>query len=354
MGKLGALRKYATPLFFLLVIAFFVYYFRNIDLEKLTTVDVDYFNLSIGVMLLLLARFWLSFTWGQILKMLGVNNFKYVDLNYVYAKSWLGRYIPGKFTWILGKIYFAFEQGISKSKLSISSILEASLQVGVAILLGATLIFATDGSLINTKSRILMGGITIIMFIVLYPPVFSSLVQIAYKTFQKTQMELTGYNNNSLLKLMGYFSGFSVVSGIAFFYIINAFDSIELDKLPFIIGTSSLSGAAGILALIAPSGIGVKEGVQLVLLKSLLTDEAIVIVLIAGRLASILADILFYWLSLILVKIYIEHHAFLDRKFLRTHIKDSCLKQRGKKWSPFFGQLDKGNFCLSLRYLLCF
>ncbi|SQH76835.1 conserved membrane protein of unknown function [Shewanella benthica] len=305
MKNFQSLRKIVTSVFFILVAIFFVYYFRNIDFDAIKDIELDYPSLSVGIFVLVAVRYWLSFTWSQMLKMLGVCSFSFADSNYVYAKSWLGRYIPGKVAWILGKIYFASEYGVAKSKLSISSLLEAGVQVAVALLIGVALVFFAGAAQLSFELKLFMGVSSVGVVVALIPVVFNRIVVLVYKLVKNEELRFTGYDSKLLLKLIGYYIFSGLLSGISFFFIVNAFSDVGIDNLLYLIGISNLSGAIGILAIIAPSGIGVREGVQLVCLQPILTDEVLVVVLIAGRTLSILADILFYFTSLML-KLYNE------------------------------------------------
>ena len=301
--SLLSLKKVITPFFYLAVVMFFSYYFRNINIENVINTPVNYFNLAVGLVLLVMARFWLSFTWGRILKMLGVRNFKFTDLNYVYAKSWLGRYIPGKIVWLLGKIHFASEHGVPKEKLAISAVLEMALLICVATFTGVLFIFFSNSDVLGINVKILMATVSLVMVVILLPPVFNKIVIWTFKLFKKTKIESTGYNYSSLLKMIAYFLFFCLINGLSFYFIVSSFEVIAFNLLGYMIGVQNISGVLGILAIIAPSGIGVREATQLILLQPILNNEILLIVLIAGRLACMLADLIFYGLSYLLQKL---------------------------------------------------
>jgi hypothetical protein len=56
----------------------------------------------------------------------------------------------------------------------------------------------------------------------------------------------------------------------------------------------NLAGAVGILSIFAPSGLGVRESVQLLLLPLVMPAEVGLVVTIAARLWSIAVDVAFY------------------------------------------------------------
>ncbi len=62
-------------------------------------------------------------------------------------------------------------------------------------------------------------------------------------------------------------------------------------------GAASLAGAASMLAIFAPSGIGVREGIQLVLFSLIMPKELALAVTIITRLWSVGMDFVFFGLS---------------------------------------------------------
>src|SRR5690242_13319516 len=92
-----------STVFFGLILLFLVIYIRSLDWNTLTSLDVDWSKLGIAVVLGLLFLFLGAYIWRVILKALGATNVPdFPTTNAVYAKAWMGRYIPGTVTWIAG------------------------------------------------------------------------------------------------------------------------------------------------------------------------------------------------------------------------------------------------------------
>src|SRR5690606_3920237 len=136
-NSLRLVKKLLPSLFYISIVVFLFLYLRSIDFSKLKGIEVAWQYLLLSGVFMLIARYIGVFVWMNILKNLGAKNLKEStpQLTYVYAKSWLGRYIPGTAPWILGKIYFASKLGVSKNKLAVSSLLEGALQIVVVIAL---------------------------------------------------------------------------------------------------------------------------------------------------------------------------------------------------------------------------
>lgn len=293
-------KKSITPVFYISVFVFFVYYFRDIEISRIKETDISSVHLVVATFLLVIARFWLSFTWGRILKFLGVSKFAFSEQNYVYAKSWLGRYIPGKVVWVLGKIHFASEHGISKRKIAISSVLEIGAQLFTAILVSSLFLLYSNNLSLAIEIRWILAATAITFILVLSPPILSWMLILIAKLFGKEWAELGDYNFRALLSMVGYFAVFCCISGSAFYVLVSAFISLPIANVGYMVAAQNISGVVGMLVMLAPSGIGAREGVQLLFLQPLMISETLVILLIVSRLIDILADLLFFFFSYIL------------------------------------------------------
>jgi uncharacterized membrane protein YbhN (UPF0104 family) len=65
----------------------------------------------------------------------------------------------------------------------------------------------------------------------------------------------------------------------------------------FVMGADTLAGAIGMIVIFAPSGIGVREGIQLTLLSLIMPKELALIITVVTRLWNVLVDLLFFALG---------------------------------------------------------
>lgn len=300
---IAILRKYGGVIFYVLLAVFFIMYIRSLDLSKLdiNTINPGYLILSGAAALGF--RFWGAYIWVIILRGLGAKNLRLSwPLLFVYAKSWMARYIPGTAPWILSKIYFASKHGISKNKLAVSSLLEAALQI-VSLLAFSLFILAIDTHTIkiNDTTKILLWICLAGLIILLYPRIFNFFISIAYRITKRKSFSREHYvNNKTVIKgIVLYLIG-SVINGVGMFFIAKAvYEPLAYDQLLFVIGAGSLAGSLGMLAIFAPSGIGVRDGIQLALLSLIIPQEYALIVVIATRIWDVVIDVVFYCFSLI-------------------------------------------------------
>lgn len=294
--------RIAIPVvFYALLIIFFVIYLRSIDFTTLMKASLNWWLIAASIALGLAFRYWGAYIWIVILRSLGAKEVKYSPgLIYVYAKSWLGRYIPGTAPWILGKIYFASKHGISKNKLAVSSLLEGGLQVVVLLALSfGLLIFDSRLNIISAELKLTMLAALVGCIVCLYPPVFNFFISFAYRVLKKKKLEKEHLSNSktifrgSFLYLIG-----AIINGVSLYLVAKAvYGDISLDQIVYVMGVGTLAGAMSMIAIFAPSGLGVREGIQLVLLSSIMPTEFALIVTILTRVTGILTDIIFFFLA---------------------------------------------------------
>lgn len=287
--------------FYGLLIVFMTVYLLNIDYSALSRLDIAIGFLVAALCVDLASRYWTVVIWKTILRNLGATQLDdKVGLLYVYAKSWLGRYIPGTAPWILGKIYFASKHGISKSKLAVSSLLEAALQVVVMIAFSLfALLIDSRFNVISKDIKLYVALAFILCLVILTPRVFNGCLSIAFRVLKRRKIDAT---NLATTKTIGigavmYLLG-ATLNGLVFFLIAKSISpTLHYQDIWFIMAVGNLSGALGMLAIFVPSGLGVREGVQLLLLSLVMPASLALIVTVVARILSIVSDLLFFALA---------------------------------------------------------
>lgn len=301
--------KFLSFIFYILFFIFIFFTLKNFDYDKLSKIDFNYKFLILSIMIALIHRFVLSFSWILLLKELGgkINNIGIVgELIYIYSKSWLGRYIPGKVSWIAGKIYFASKLNIPKSKLGISSILEALIQLlSMFTISTLLLVFNGDFDILNSNMKIITIISVLCCLFFITPFFFNNILRVILKILKKK--ELTDENTVSTLTILKIFSIMSInifIAGLSVFFLIySIYPELNSQNYFFITAALNLSGGIGMIAIFTPSGLGIKEGGLIFFLSPLLTFEIATIVAFVSRIWSIFVDICFFLINLIIIKL---------------------------------------------------
>lgn len=303
MGKeirLGGLA--VVPLVFsVVVLCFLGLYISRLDFDALMSIQLGWGMLSLAAIVGLLFRYWGCFSWLQLLKGLGASDLnKYNELILVYAKSWLGRYIPGTIPWVLGRIYFASKHGVPAEKLAISAVVEGVLQI--LVLLAVSFLFLSlDGraSRLMGEYWVLMMALFLTLLVLLTPFVFNRCVRMVSHFLKRDGVDPTNELGWELIVrgLLLYGVG-GVLSGLSFFFISQSVNpDLGWESLVFLIGVANLSGAISMVAFFSPGGIGVREGVLLLLLGLMMSPEPALMIALLSRLWGVLLDVVFYLLA---------------------------------------------------------
>ncbi|GBF38919.1 lysylphosphatidylglycerol synthase domain-containing protein [Leptospira johnsonii] len=294
---------YVSIVLYVLIFSFLAFYFRKIEWSRFYDIEFNWLYILLSVPISLLIRFISPLAWVFLIKSFGQKINSYLQLNYVYAKSWLGRYIPGSVLWIAGKVYFATEQGISKKVLLLTSFLEAAVQVFTGAVVALLFIVASDRlPFLQSQVRYVLLLILIGFAVFLYPGVFNFIFRKAYKIYKKEELdESIRFRWSTLLQVGIIFSLIHAVSGIPFFFILKTvYPALEYTELIYVSGVTTLAGVIGIVVIFVPSGLGVRDGIQLVLLSKILPDEIVIVSVILLRLWSIVLDFAFWLISYVL------------------------------------------------------
>lgn len=287
-----------SSVFFALILVFLALYIRGLDMDKLRTFSINWQLFGFATLLGLLFRYLGAYIWRVILCNLGASQLpSYAVTNDVYAKAWMGRYIPGTVTWIAGKVYMASHWGISKSRLTVASLLEGGVQV-LAMTFVAFLLLGFDPRLdvLSPSAKALFVILGLSVLIILVPRVFNAFIMLAYRVARRKAVphELQ-INAPAVIKSFVLYAAGTFVSGASCYFAIAAIaPDLDVHDYWYVVGSFALASVAGMAAPFAPSGIGIRDGIQLLLLTAILPKELALAATILVRLWSVAVDILFF------------------------------------------------------------
>lgn len=290
-------RQIISLSFLVIIIFFLVLYLKGTDFSQLRHLRINWWLAIVASAWALLFRYWAVFIWRVILRALGSPTLPSFRLmTYIFAKAWMARYIPGTVTWIAGKVYMAASYGISKSRLAVSSMLEGGMQVVASTVVSLLLIgFSSHVESIPVAVRIVVVLVSLACLSILFPPVFNRLLHKAHVVIkkQKPGVELR-INGQAVIRSFLLFAIGTFINGTACFFLVMALDAhIALSLYFYIVGAFGLAGAIGIAVPFLPSGIGVRDGVLLVLLGAVMPKDLALAITVFSRLWQVAIDGLF-------------------------------------------------------------
>lgn len=296
------LRKFlgkAIPIVFYVLLAVFLFlYVRSVDWAQLAGLHWNWGWVVVATLISLGFRYWGVGIWFFLLRRLGATGLQGsgVALTSVYAKSWMGRYIPGAATWIVGKVYFASKHGVSRARLGVSGLLEGALQIAATLALALVLL------LIDPRTHALDPWIIVLMIaafvacvVCLVPRVFVFLIGLALRILRRKPLDADVRPGlGTVLGGAGLYVAGAILSGSAYYFITLAvYPSLAASDAAFVIGAASMASAISMLAVFAPGGLGVREGVQALLLGLVMPGPVALVVVVVTRVWSLAVDALF-------------------------------------------------------------
>jgi uncharacterized membrane protein YbhN (UPF0104 family) len=196
--------------------------------------------------------------------------------------SMLAKYIPGGVWTPAARVVVLRRAGITDTPLVLSSVLlEAGLSAvaGVFVFLaGMPLVSGADSELVPV---IAFG---LVVLVLLHPAVFRRLARIVFKPFGGHEPPRLPVR--TMVGLLLYYCFTWIVGGVALYFLLRSVGgSPDLDSIPFLGGTSAVGAIVAVLAVIAPSGLGVREASMYGLLVAVVPAGAALGALVLNRLA---------------------------------------------------------------------
>ena len=264
-------------------------FYRNINELKDIDFKFDLLNLILAVVLFIVYKINSVFLWHYITK----KNECSISIRKAFV-SWfyslLGKYIPGKVFMLGSRIYFYNREGSSKKKVLFCFLVENICTVlGAALLFIMSMLFVNNPDLIQYRYPAI--GLIAVFFIIIHPVVLTRIINILLKILKKKQIELRMKYINMLGLVFVYSLNFLIV-GSGFYMLTNSIYPVDISRFFYISGIFGLAAVIGILALFAPSGIGVREGVIILALRYVIPEAAAIVVSIVSRLWATATELL--------------------------------------------------------------
>ncbi len=217
----------------------------------------------------------------------------------------IGKYIPGKVWFTLGRMSLAKKEGIPQAKTLMSVLVEAGFALLAAILLfGIAILFAPRSSVPGPVYLLFIAAP--LCLVVIYPPILNRVLRFALRKLKQPVFELKLSYLRMLYILLLYTLGW-FMQGIGCFILINSFYPLALGKLPVLLGGYSISWILGFLTLIAPAGLGIREGIFTFILRMIIPEPVAIIAALLTRVWITVAEAAISLASLLYISIVRKH-----------------------------------------------
>jgi uncharacterized membrane protein YbhN (UPF0104 family) len=297
--------KTAIFLFYAVTAVIIFNYAKQIDVDALLSLSPKVSYIILAIIASTISRFVVFNTFRNIIGHLVPVNIGWIEQNYSYARSWIGRYIPGKVAGLLARVYFYAPFKVPSGSVVVASVLEVSLWIFSGFIVWLVAI-AFPGSALELSPfyhRLALGA-AFLTLLILLPVNLNLFIKIALK-FTGRAVPESGLKVGAPSVLYGSLWAFPghMVFGISYWFLISSFDSsITLSQFPYIVGAFGLAGSLGMVVFFTPAGLGVREMVLLPFLGKILSPEASIAVLAFVRAIELAADVLYLSLSIAFLK----------------------------------------------------
>jgi uncharacterized membrane protein YbhN (UPF0104 family) len=279
-----------------LSLAFLVVYLYKFDYLRVKGLDLDPAYIIPGTILLWGGFVMSTFSWWKALKIHDIHVSRRLAL-ISHGLSVFAKYIPGKVWTILGRASFISLEDHSIRSASYISLKEQLIYVwlGLLIGIGPLLYFYPFSGFV-----ILVVFLTIFFTFFLYSKGFHQFVIRLLSKLIRKKLEVPLVTIREVIPLILYVLAYWGLWMLAFYLFVMAF---HFEFSIAVIFSWPLSISLGVLSLITPGGIGVREGIMtgFMVLTGMPLEEATTIAVIS-RLWFITGEVFIFLLSLVLNK----------------------------------------------------
>ena len=211
----------------------------------------------------------------------------------IWFLSQAGRYVPGKIWFALGRIYLCERAGIPRGAATVAMGLELALVLasafvafGIAALVSPAL----------ARQEYLVG---LLLLPVVIAAVHPAVIRWVLRKLKKLPADFD-LSYPDVLKILGLYVICWGIYGVGFYLIGTAFwvsgappafYSAGSAVVPEMIGVNSIAWAGGLLSVVTPAGLGVREGISGVLLSGLVEKPYPVLIPVAARVWVTIAEL---------------------------------------------------------------
>lgn len=286
----NAVLKIVKIAFGALAVIFIAWYFyKNRDefSEKIMSVDLGVF--AVAVLFYFAYKLSLASLFHYITKINGCS-ISYGKALTAYLLSILGKYIPGKVFLLAARLTYYKEENAPLSKVTVCFFIEnICTLLGAAMLFILSLFFFPNELLGNYKWLTIL--LIAAFFICIHPKIINAALKVIGKIFKK-DLEIP-MKYPQILKVVLMFIGNWLIAGFGFFMLVRSVNpAVGWNEMLFCAGVYGISAIMGILAIFAPSGLGVREGLILAGLMLIMPESDAAVISVISRLWQTVAELI--------------------------------------------------------------
>jgi len=238
---------------------------------------------DLGLATAALSAYYLVFVlgWMQILRAYGIRIPYRVALQ-AEMVSMLAKYVPGGVFTPAARVLVLRRLGIKETPVVLASIL---LEAGFSALAGVGVFVVGIAFIDGVEAPVLpLLAFTLLLGVLLYPPVFRGVASRLLRPFGAEEVEAVPAR--TAFGLLGFYALTWPLGGVALFFMLRSVGGDpDPSSIPFLGGTSAIGAIVAVLAIFAPSGLGVREASMYGLLLAVVSEGVALGATVLNRLA---------------------------------------------------------------------
>lgn len=258
--------------------------------------------LLISYIFLLLNFLFFVKAWQAIIRYLR-SDIAFSNAFWVMTASQTAKYVPGGVWFALGRVYLAKNKELSPETIGVSVIIETGLTFLVGILLFFLALSLSRPE--NIVNYLLLIPVFFFFLLVLYPPVLNRLVNLGLKIIKRPAIRFE-LSYRQLLRIAFYFLGLWLAQIIGYFLLINSIYPIPTGRIPSLAAIYIISWMAGFIVILAPGGLGVREGTMSLLLSALVPSALAIGISFISRVWITIFEIVIFFAGLSIYRMKIK------------------------------------------------
>ncbi|MDI9935908.1 lysylphosphatidylglycerol synthase transmembrane domain-containing protein [Rhodococcus opacus] len=206
-----------------------------------------------------------------------------------YLVGQLGKYLPGSVWAFVLQTELVRRAGVSRANGFVAVLVTVGLSITSALVVGLLALPALFH--ISTVAAVAVIVLVPIALVCCYPPVLTRLVNLALRILRRAplQRQLTMHKIGLAL---GWCAVSWVLYGVHLWFLASSSAGFEAGTLVQCIGAIALGMCVGVLVVVAPSGIGVREAVVVAALSPFMDSGVALGLALASRLVFTLCEVL--------------------------------------------------------------
>jgi hypothetical protein len=229
------------------------------------------------------------YVWGHILRGFG-HSLPYRESFHIIRRAELSRYVPGGVWQYLSRVYLAGQAGIPAGVCLISALVETVILM-TAALLPAFLYLSETLPALERYQRALLIAVPAAAFCAIHPKLLNFWAGLLARRFKQPHIRLT-IDWKTMAAIWAVYVFTWGVLGLAVALFVRGVLDIPAEWMPRIGAHYAMAWLVGMVSMIAPAGMGIRDGMFGLLLKGLLPIGAAMALAVGVRLWLTLTELI--------------------------------------------------------------